>query len=62
MAEVTEKLELKMELKILDLDNFSRLVAAIGAWADCAYKRDNLTPEETELFEAAVDLEKAAKG
>jgi len=52
----------EIKLKILDLDDFTRLVAAIGVWADDASKRDDLTPAETELFKAAVDLEKAAKG
>ena len=54
-------LNTKQELRILDMDDFRRLVAALGAWGDGVSKRDNLTPAETELFEAAVDLEKAVK-
>lgn len=53
--------ELKLQLKIQDLDSFKRLVSALGAWADEVQERGALTAAEQELFNAAVELADAAK-
>jgi len=58
MAEISTTLK----LKIVDLEEFRRIVGAIGAWAEEVSRRSDLTPAETELFDAAVDLKNAAKG
>ena len=48
---------MKLELKIVDLDEFKRLVNALGAWAEEARSRTDMTAAEAELFFAAVEIE-----
>ena len=55
MAQYTESIQIKIQ----DLETFSRLVAAIGTWADHVKQRGNLTPAETELLDAAVEQAEA---
>jgi hypothetical protein len=59
MAEIAT---VKLKLKIQDLDGFKRLVAALGQWAECAQERGDMTAEEQELFDAAVELNDGCKG
>ena len=47
----------KLELKVVGLDDFTRLVAALGAWAEETRYRCDLTAAETELFFAAMEIE-----
>lgn len=46
-----------LQIKIQDLELFSRLVTAIGEWATEMRERGNLTRAEAELLNAAVELE-----
>lgn len=52
---------IEIKLKVVDLDEFGRLVNAIAAWAKEVSRRENLTAAERELFDAAVDLAETEK-
>jgi len=52
MARMTANLNLKIQ----DLESFKRLIEALGAWADEAKSRHNMTEAEAELFAAAVEI------
>ena len=47
---------LTVTLKIQNIESFTRLVNALGTWADEVNEKETLTDAERELFDAAVEL------
>lgn len=47
----------KIELKIVDLDEFKELVEALAKWAEEQQTKTNMSAAESALFFAAVKLD-----
>ncbi|MGH1579044.1 hypothetical protein [Planktotalea sp.] len=52
---MAENVVMDLKINIQDLESFKDLVLALGAWAEEARFRDDLTEAETNLLSAAYE-------